>query len=165
MDAQYPIGKFDPQAPPDRDAWIAGIERLPAELREALSALPGGGLDRPYRAGGWTARQVVHHIADSHANSQVRIRLALTEAKPTIKPYDEAAWAKLADAATGPIEPSLAIIDGLHARWVALLRSLTEEQWSRQLVHPVTGDWTIELVAGLYCWHGRHHVAHIKLIR
>lgn len=164
-DAHYPIGKFDKTAPMDRHRWVADIERLPAELKAALAALPPGGLDRPYRPDGWTARQVVHHIADSHLNSQLRVRFALTESKPTIMPYDEAAWAKLADAALGPIEPSLAIIEGLHARWTTLLRSLTEDQWQRRLIHPATGEWTVEQMAGLYSWHGRHHVAHVALIR
>ena len=165
MDAQYPIGKFDRMAARSRQSWLADIARLPADLKAALAALPAGGLDKPYREGGWTARQVVHHLADSHMNSQLRFRFALTEDKPTIKPYEEGAWAKLVDAETGPVETSLAILEGMHARWTALLQSLTEEQWKRELVHPATGDWDLELMAGLYAWHGRHHVAHIKLIR
>ena len=144
---------------------MTGIERLPADLKEALAALPPDGLDKPYREGGWTARQVVHHLADSHMNSQLRFRFALTEDKPVIKPYDEATWAKLEDAAHGPVETSLAIVEGLHARWSTLLRSLTEAQWKRELVHPETGEWDLELLAGLYAWHGRHHVAHVRLIR
>ena len=165
MDTRFPIGKFDRTAPRHRQDWMAGIERLPTDLAAALAALPPGGLDKPYREGGWTARQVVHHLADSHMNSQLRFRFALTEGKPVIKPYDEAAWARLDDAANGPVETSLAIIEGLHARWSALLRSLTEDQWRRELVHPDTGEWDLELLAGLYAWHGRHHVAHVKLIR
>lgn len=164
MDPRYPIGKFDKAAARDRNAWVADIERLPADLKAALAALPPGGLDRPYREGGWTGRQVVHHIADSHLNSQLRFRFALTEDKPVIKPYDEGEWAKLADA-NGPVELSLSILEGLHGRWAALLRSLTEEQWNRTTVHPETGDWDVESLAGLYSWHGRHHVAHLKMIR
>jgi hypothetical protein len=165
MDAQYPIGKFDRTAPRNRQSWIDGIERLPADLQAALAALPPGGLDKPYRAGGWTARQVVHHLADSHMNSQLRFRFALTEDNPTIKPYAEADWALLADANTGPIEPSVAIINGIHTRWNALLRSMSDAQWQRTLQHPETGAWDLELLAGLYSWHGRHHVAHLRLIR
>jgi hypothetical protein len=165
MDARYPIGTFDKSAAPARAAWIDAIEKLPGELKAALRTLPAGGLDRPYREGGWTGRQVVHHLADSHMNSQLRFRFALTEDKPMIKPYDEGAWAKLADAATDDIETSLAIIEGMHARWVKLLRSLTEDQWRRTLIHPETGEWDLERLAGLYAWHGRHHVAHLKQIR
>lgn len=165
MDARYPIGKFDKQAALNREAAIAAIENLPSELKAAIAALPPGGLNTVYREGGWTGRQVVHHLADSHMNSQLRFRFALTEEKPTIKPYDEAAWAKLADADTDDIAASLAIIDGIHARWTKLLRSLTDEQWRRTLVHPETGEWDLESLAALYAWHGRHHVAHLKLIR
>ncbi len=165
MDAHYPIGKFDRTAPRQRAQWIADIASRPAQVEAAVAALPSGGLDRPYREGGWTARQVVHHIADSHLNSSLRIRFALTEENFIIKPYDEAAWARLADASTGPIDPSLAILRGLHARWAALLASLTEDQWSCRLMHPETGAWDIELMAGLYSWHGRHHVAHLGLIK
>ena len=165
MDPRYPIGMFDRLATPDREASVAAIENLPAELKAALWRLPPGGLDRPYREGGWTGRQVVHHLADSHMNSQLRFRFALTEDNPAIKPYDEAAWAKLADAATDDIETSLAIIEGMHSRWTKLLRSLTGAQWKRTLVHPESGAWDLERLAGLYAWHGRHHVAHLKLIR
>ena len=165
MDARYPIGKFDKSAPRNRNGWVDDIERLPSDLKVALAALPPGGIDRPYREGGWTGRQVLHHLADSHMNSQLRFRFALTEDNPTIKPYDEGAWANLADAAAGPIETSLAIVEGIHARWTALLRSLTAEQWQRTLIHPETGAWDLESLAGLYSWHGRHHVAHLRLIR
>lgn len=165
MDAHYPIGKFDRNVPIDRQGWTSDIRRLPAELKEALAALPAGGLDKPYRPDGWTGRQVVHHIADSHMNLHIRLRLALTEPKPVIKPYDEVEWAKLADAESGPVEPSLAIIEGVQARSAALLESLADEQWRRELIHPVTGEWAIEQFAGLYSWHGRHHAAHLRLIR
>lgn len=165
MDARYPIGTFDKSAAPNREDAIRAIESLPAQLKAALAALPPGGLDRPYRAGGWTARQVVHHLADSHMNSQLRFRFALTEENPAIKPYDEAEWAKLADADTGDIAASLAILEGMHERWTILLRSLSEDQWRRTLVHPETGAWDLERLAGLYAWHGRHHVAHIQMIR
>ena len=164
MDPRYPIGKFDKAAARDRTTWVAEIERLPADLKTALADLPPGGLDRPYREGGWTGRQVVHHLADSHLNSQLRFRFALTEDKPVIKPYDQDGWAKLADA-NGPVESSLSILEGLHGRWAALLKSLSEEQWKRTTVHPETGDWDVESLAGLYSWHGRHHVGHLRLIR
>jgi hypothetical protein len=165
MDARYPIGTFDKSLAPDRETAIGAIEGLPSELKAALADLPPGGLDKPYRDGGWTARQVVHHLADSHMNSQLRFRFALTEENPTITPYDESAWARLADASGGDIQTSLAIIEGIHTRWTILLRSLTEEQWKRTLVHPETGAWDLERLAGLYAWHGRHHVAHLRLIR
>lgn len=166
MDAQqFPIGKFDRNVPLNRQGWTTDIEQLPALIKEALAGLPAGGIDKPYRPGGWTGRQVVHHLADSHMNLHVRLRLALTEEKPIIKPYDEVEWAKLVDAERGPLDPSLAIIEGVHARSAALLKALSDEQWRRQLVHPVTGDWTVEQFAGLYSWHGRHHAAHLKLIR
>jgi hypothetical protein len=165
MDARYPIGKFDKLAAPDREDSIAAIESLPSDLKAAVSALPLGGLDKPYREGGWTGRQVVHHLADSHMNCQLRFRFALTEDKPTIKPYDEGAWAKLVDAETGDIAASMTMIEGMHGRWTKLLRSMTEEQWQRTLLHPETGEWDLERLLGFYAWHGRHHVAHLGLIR
>lgn len=134
MDPRYPVGPFafDPQITPDkRKTWIAQIAALPTELKAALSALPPGGLDRPYREGGWTARQVVHHLADSHMNAHTRMRLALTEDNPRIKTYEEAEWARLPDAQHADPAPSLAVLEGLHRRWEILLQSLTPEQFAR----------------------------------
>ncbi|MBM3795706.1 MAG: putative metal-dependent hydrolase [Acidobacteria bacterium] len=165
MDVQYPIGKFDRTAPRKRAQWIADIAALPAQVEASLAALPPGGLDRPYREGGWTARQVVHHLADGHLSCVLRIRFALTEENFIVNPYDEQSWALLPDAANGPVEPSVELLRGLHARWAALLGALTEDQWQRTLTHPATGVWDLELLAGLYSWHGRHHVAHLGLIK
>jgi hypothetical protein len=167
-DLRYPIGPFqkpDTISAADRAEWLDQLAELPALLRSAVTALPEGGLDRPYREGGWTARQVVHHVADSHLNSYVRFRLALTEDRPVIRPYDEAAWAVLADAATAPVDLSLSLLGALHLRWVTLLRSLDEEQWQRRLVHPVSGEFDLATMLALYAWHGRHHLAHIRSIR
>lgn len=130
-----------------------------------MAGLPPGGLDRPYREGGWTARQVIHHVADSHLNCVLRVRFALTEDNFVVKPYDEQTWALLPDAASGPIEPSLELLHGLHARWAALLGALNEDQWRRTLTHPETGSWDLELLTGMYSWHGRHHVGHLGLIK
>jgi len=122
-------------------------------------------IDTPYRPGGWTVRQVVHHVPDSHLNSYIRFRLALTEQEPTIKPYDEKRWAELADSRTGPMEVSLALLESLHARWVLLLRALTAADWKRTYRHPELGVVNLERTASLYAWHGRHHVAHITSLR
>lgn len=167
MNRRYPIGRFELPAhttTADREAWIRDIEQLPVLLRQAVEELPPEGIDQPYREGGWTARQVVHHVADSHINSYVRFRLALTETKPVIKPYREAAWADLADARTAEVEISLRLIESLHERWAILLRSLTDEQWERTFIHPEAGELTLAATAAMYSWHGRHHVAQIQLI-
>lgn len=164
---RYPIGEF---VPPDRidaaqlAAWIESIATLPADLRrvvEPLAARDEAWLDRRYRPGGWTARQVVHHVADSHVNSYVRFRWALTEERPTIKTYDEKRWAELPDA-RGPIAPSLDLLDALHVRWVVLLRSLTDAELERELVHPDSGPIRLAANVGAYAWHGRHHLAHVE---
>jgi DinB superfamily len=168
MDPRYPVGKFvhDPDVTPEkRQAWIAHIAALPSELNLALAALPPGGLDRPYRDGGWTARQVVHHLADSHLNAHTRMRLALTEDNPRIKTYEESEWAKLEDAQHADPASSLAILDGLHTRWRILLESLKPEHFSRTADHPAWGPITIDWLLQMYAWHCRHHVAHIKQIR
>lgn len=167
MDPRYPIGRFQkPQniTPGDRTRVMAVLTDLPAQLRGAVSGFSETQLNTPYRDGGWTVRQVVHHVADSHMNALVRVKLALTEDWPTIKPYDEAAWATLGDMAM-PIDCSLNLIEGLHARWAALLKSLSEEQWQRGFDHPESGRQTIEQVTMLYEWHSRHHTAHITQLR
>jgi hypothetical protein len=167
-DLRYPIGKFHLEGAitPERLAeWIGQIAEAPARLREAVAGLDEGQLDTPYRPGGWTVRQVVHHLPDSHLNSYTRFRLALTEDEPTIKPYDEVRWAELPDARTAPPEPSLALLEGLHQRWVLLLQSLTDADWGRRFVHPELGVRTLRQTVAMYAWHGRHHVAHITSLR
>lgn len=163
-DLRYPIGRFDHQGPVSRedlDRWIDEIEALPEAMRRAVEGLTTEQLDTPYRPGGWTIRQVVHHVPDSHTNSYVRIKWALTEQNPVIKAYDENAWAALADYELTPITVSLDYLRALHARWVILLRSLSDEQLAREFVHPVTGPVALARTIGNYAWHGRHHLAHI----
>jgi uncharacterized damage-inducible protein DinB len=166
-DPRFPIGKYNRAAADltDHRGSIATLVALPEKLRSAIEGLSDAQLDTPYRDGGWTVRQLVHHVADSHMNAYIRIRLALTEDWPTIKPYDEKAWAELADARTAPVPVSLNILDGLHDRWAALLRSLGEEQWQHGYNHPVNGRQTIAEAVALYDWHSRHHVAHIEELR
>jgi hypothetical protein len=164
-DPRYPIGKPQLGGAVELERWIAEIEEAPSRLREAVRGLSDTLLDTPYREGGWTVRQVVHHVPDSHMNAYMRYRLALTEDNPQIKVYDEARWAELPDARTAPIEPSLALLESLHQRWVALLRSLTPEQWNRRFRHPEREVLSLAQEAGLYAWHGRHHVAHIVGLR
>ncbi|HBY63202.1 MAG TPA: putative metal-dependent hydrolase [Solibacterales bacterium] len=165
IDARYPAGRFRWPGSlngEQREALIEELGKFPARLRAAVAPLTDAQLDRPYREGGWTVRQVVHHLADSHMNSYVRVRLALTEATPPAKPYDEAAWAKLADAASGPVDLSLQLLDALHTRWAAMLRSLTPEQWLRAYRHPEDGLTSVEKNLAIYTWHGRHHLTHIQ---
>src|SRR3954468_16731751 len=167
VDLRYPIGIFTPAAERDGviSAAIGEIEALPANVRAAVQGLNDRQLDTPYRAGGWTVRQVVHHIADSHMNGFARTKLALTEANPVIKPYDENAWSRLADARL-PIEVSLPIIDGIHTRWLMVLRDLAPEQFSRTFVHPHHDQTvTIGYQVQNYAWHSRHHVAHMTALR
>lgn len=166
---RYPIGEFvTPTAmgTSDREHWIDQIAAVPAELRAAVAGLDDTQLDTPYRPDGWTVRQVVHHIGDSHINSIVRFKLALTEQTPSIRPYDEALWAELPDGRTAPVEPSLAFIDALHARWVMLLRGLSEQDFERTFHHPEHDrTFTLGRTLAMYAWHGRHHVAHITRLR
>jgi hypothetical protein len=163
MDPRYPVGKADPNDPTPLPEAIEIIASLPRNLRNAVGRLTPAQIDASYREGGWTARQVVHHLADSHVNSYTRFRLALTEPSPSIKPYDEKAWAELPDAKSGPIDPSLALLDGLHARWAALLRSMTAADFARTFEHPERGMTTLEMTTRLYAWHCRHHLAHVAL--
>lgn len=167
-DPRYPIGAFlRPEiiTPDERVGAVATLAELPEQLRNAVDGLNSGQLGTLYRLGGWTLRQVVHHIADSHMNAYIRVRFALTEDWPTVKPYDEAAWVMLHDAATAPVEWSLELVESLHARWVMLLQSLDESQWQRGYNHPQRGAVTVELAALEYAWHSRHHVAHITHLR
>jgi len=167
-DLRFPIGPFKSPAeftPAFRGEWIAQIDEAPRQLREAVHHLNPEQLQTPYREGGWTLAQVVHHLPDSHMNAYIRFRLALTEPDPTIRPYKEAAWAELYDATSSDIEASLALLDGLHQRWVSLLRRITPEQWALGFVHPERGRVTLERNLALYAWHGRHHIAHITRLR
>src|SRR5712691_12205853 len=167
-DLRYPIGKFTFDGAPTeqaRNKFIDDIELAPSRLRAAVQGLSQEQLDTPYRPGGWTVRQVVHHVPDSHLNSYVRFKLALTEDEPTIKPYDEALWAKLNDSQETPIEVSLTLLEALHKRWVILLRAMRPEDFARRLVHPERGTMTLDDVLTTYSWHGQHHVAHITALR
>ena len=162
-DPRYPVGTctFTPFVnESERQTAIGEIRDLPKQLKAALDTLGEANLDSPYRHGGWTIRQLVHHIADSHMNAFIRFRLALTEDKPTIKPYDEHAWSLLPDSAL-PIEPSLAIIENVHLRLTVLLELTPTADFARELIHPVSGPMTLDKLLHLYAWHGRHHVAHI----
>jgi hypothetical protein len=168
MDLRYPIGKYDSKAsltPAERADAIAQIADTPKALRDAVAGFSQEQFDVPYRPGGWTVRQLVHHIPDSHINSYVRFKLALTESEPTIKPYDEALWANLADSRDTPVEVSLMLLESLHHRWVVLLRSMRSEDFARRLLHPERGAMTLDDMVGLYAWQGRHHVAHITSLR
>ena len=167
-DPRYPIGKFHYEGPPSeqqKQRFLDDIASAPANLRAAVKSLSDAQLDTPYRDGGWTVRQVVHHVPDSHMNSYVRFKLALTEDDPTIKPYFEDRWAQLADTKATPIEVSLAMLDLLHDRWLRLLRSLGPEDWKRTFRHPEMGPMTLDKTLALYAWHGKHHVAHVTELR
>jgi len=167
-DLKYPIGRY--QAPEvisadTRAGWIEQLTALPANLSKAVAGLNDEQLDTPYRPGGWTVRQVVHHVPDSHMNSYMRFRLALTEHVPLIKPYEEGAWAELNDARSGPVAPSLMLLDGLHQRFVLLLRSLQDADFARTFRHPELGEKRLDWTLGLYAWHSLHHTAHVNNLR
>lgn len=166
-DPRYPVGKFRRAEAnlSDHASAIATLAALPEQLRAALDGLSATQLDTPYREGGWTVRQLVHHLADSHMNAYIRVRLALTEDWPTIKPYDEKLWAQLPDAATAPADTSLDLLTALHQRWTLLLRSLSPDQWQRGYTHPQNGRQSLAEATALYAWHSRHHVAHITELR
>jgi hypothetical protein len=168
-DLRYPIGKFEykgPGTPAQRDACIADIAALPRRLREAVAGLNDAQLDTPYRPGGWTVRQVVHHLADSHINSYVRFRLAVTENEPTIKPYEESLWAELPDARTADIAVSLGLLEHLHDRWVRLLGTFDAATYARRFRHPEhNGPLDVDWLVQMYAWHCRHHVAHVTELR
>lgn len=167
-DLRYPIGRF--QRPTtitaaDRTQWIDAIAAAPAQLRAAVEDLTDDQLDTPYRPGGWTVRQLVHHVPDSHLNAYVRCKWALTEEEPAIKTYDEKAWAEQADARTAPIALSLDVLDALHERWVQWLRMLDASDFDRAIHHPEWGRITVGELLAQYAWHGRHHVAHVTALR
>lgn len=166
-DLRYPIGKavIEKQySTQQRAAMVEEISAVPKKLRAAVEKMSEAQIDTPYRPEGWTVRQLVHHIADSHMNALMRFKLALTEDVPTIKPYDEQRWAELGDSAL-PIEVSLRLVDGVHERWAALLRSMKPEDFARGFKHPERGEMTLDMNLGLYHWHGSHHIAHITELK
>ena len=167
-DPRYPIGRFIPDpnpTPATRGRHIGEIGALPSRLRQIVAGLSPKQLDTPYREGGWTVRQVIHHVPDSHLNAYIRCKLALTEPTPTIKPYDENAWARLKDTELTPVEVSLNLLEAVHARWVVLLRTLQPEDFARQLNHPEAGIKDVDWLLALYSWHGNHHLAHIASLK
>jgi uncharacterized damage-inducible protein DinB len=167
-DLRYPIGRAEmaPELTPERRRELIGqLEGMPDRLREAVAGLNAEQLDTPYRPGGWTVRQVVHHVPDSHLNAYIRCKWALTEDRPAIKTYEEARWAELPDSRSAPIEVSLALLENLHRRWVALLRALPAADFARAIQHPEWGVVNLDQLLGLYAWHGQHHVAHVTALR
>lgn len=168
-DPRYPIGRFEslgrPLTDAERSALVRAIEAHPARMRAAVGGLDDGQLDTPYREGGWTVRQVVHHVVDSHVNSYVRFKLAVTEDQPTIGTYEEAEWAELPDGKYAPVDGSLAILDALHPRWVAFLRALSPDQFRRSVHHPEMGEITVDVLLEIYGWHCPHHEAHVTALR
>jgi uncharacterized damage-inducible protein DinB len=168
MDPRYPIGRYQRPASVDAETLQSAINAIaaaPSQLDAAVKGLTAEQLDTPYRDGGWTVRQVVHHVPESHLNAYTRCKLALTETHPLVKPYDEGAWALTPDVATTPIGVSLVMLEALHARWVLLLRGLQGDQWARTFRHPESGDWRLDELLTLYAWHGSHHVAQITTLR
>lgn len=167
-DLRYPIGPFVPDSSPtpqSRNLHIAQIEGMPVRMRRIVTDLSPEQLDTPYRDGGWTVRQLVHHVPDSHLNAYIRCKLALTENTPTIKPYNEDAWARLKDSELTPVEVSLSLLESVHARWVTLLKSLQPQDFERKFNHPERGTQTLDELIALYDWHGNHHMAHITGLR
>jgi hypothetical protein len=168
VDARYPIGRFQPPEVITHEIqheWITSIAILPRQMQELVRGMADQELDTRYREAGWTVRQVVHHVADSHMNAYCRFKLALTENEPVIKPYNEARWAELNDAAHAPVVVSLELLTALHCRWVALLKSLKTSDFQRTFIHPERGKQSLNETTGLYAWHGRHHLAHIRIAR
>lgn len=164
---KYPIGKFEYNDPSDEKqfaVWIDDIETLPIRLINSIISLSGEQLNTPYRKGGWTIRQVIHHLADSHLNAFIRTKLLLTEDEPTIKPYDEKTWAKLTDNDLS-IEPSLQIIKGVHNRWAHVLKNIDSADWDCILNHPENGSMNLKNLTAMYAWHGNHHLAHITSLK
>lgn len=172
LDLRYPVGKFEWKQPANetqsarnRTEFIDVLSKLPAQMRSAVQGLTPEQLDTPYRPEGWTVRQVVHHVPDSHMNAFIRFKLALTEEEPAIKPYDEAAWAKLSDVRATPIEVSLQLLAALHSRWVDLLQGMHTSDFGRTLYHPEHGVLTLDRMLAMYAWHSAHHLAHITSLR
>jgi len=168
MDARYPIGKYEPQpySAEQKDKWLLDIKLLPQAIEYAVQNLDEHQLNTPYREGGWTVKQLVHHVADSHMNAYIRFKLALTEDNPTIKPYEEKKWAELPDNNSVPINVSITLLHALHQRWHAVIKDLTEEDFNRTVVHPEHGrQMSLWFLLGLYAWHSKHHTAHITSLR
>ena len=167
-DLRYPIGRFQQVqslTPADRATCIEQLAATPGNLRTAVAGLDDRQLDTPYRPGGWTVRQVVHHVPDSHMNAYVRMKLACTEDAPTIRTYEEGRWAELPEARSAPLEVSLALLESLHRRWVLFLRGIGPEQFARKVQHPEWGNITMDFLVAQYAWHGRHHTAHVTALR
>jgi uncharacterized damage-inducible protein DinB len=167
-DLRYPIGRFTPVASltaPERTTCIEEIAVAPAHFRRAVAGLTAAQLDTPYRDGGWTVRQLVHHLPDSHMNAYIRFKLGLTEDAPAIKTYEEKDWAQTPEVPKTPVEVSLALLDALHGRWVTLLRAMTPQQFGRTIKHPEWGTPSLDAMLALYAWHGRHHTAHVTALR
>jgi uncharacterized damage-inducible protein DinB len=168
MDPRYPIGKYEPApySEEQKKQWLLDIKFLAEDLERAILNLDEHQLDTPYREGGWTVKQLAHHVADSHMNAYIRFKLGLTEDTPTIKPYLEKEWANLPDVFNVPINVSLTLLHALHQRWYAAIKDLTAEEWQREVLHPEHGrKMSLWLLLGLYAWHGKHHVAHITTLR
>ena len=168
VDPRYPIGKYEPQ-PFDEKlkiTWIRDIQFLPQNLENAVLNLDAAQLETPYREGGWTVKQLVHHVADSHVNAYTRFKLGLTEDRPTIKPYEEKLWAELSDTKNLPVNISFTLLHALHARWVEVLKNISDEEWNRTVIHPESKkEISLWYLLGSYSWHGRHHTAHITSLR
>ncbi len=167
-DLRYPIGRFNPVASltaPERATCIEQIAAAPGQFRRAVTGLTPAQLDTPYRDGGWTVRQLVHHLPDSHMNAYIRFKLGLTEEAPAIKTYEEKEWAQTPEVPKTPVEVSLALLDALHGRWVTLLRAMTPQQFGRTIKHPEWGTPSLDAMLALYAWHGRHHTAHVTTLR
>ena len=167
MDPRYPIGKYEPKpfSQAQKEQWLNDLKFLPADLEMAVTNLDEFQLDTPYREGGWTVKQLVHHVADSHANAYIRFKLGLTEDNPPVKPYEEKEWALLNDVQTVPINVSLTWLHAMHQRWVATIQDLTDEQWQRTVLHPQHKEISLWFLLGMYAWHGKHHTAHIISLR
>ncbi len=167
MDPRYPIGRYEPKpySQQQKEQWLNDLKFLPADLEMAVTNLDEFQLDTPYREGGWTVKQLVHHVADSHANAYIRFKLGLTEDNPPVKPYDEKEWALLNDVQTVPINVSLTWLHAMHQRWVATIKDLTDEQWERTVLHPQHNEISLWFLLGMYAWHGKHHTAHITKLR
>lgn len=163
IDPRYPIGRYQPQpfSEQQRNEWLNDIRLLPTLLEHAVSTLDEHQYDTPYREGGWTIKQLVHHVADSHMNGYTRLRLGLTETNPTVKPYEEKEWARLRDSEVLPANISITLLHALHTRWYETLKAISGEQWDRTIFHPVNKEMTLWNLFGQYSWHGRHHLAHI----
>ncbi len=167
-DQRYPIGKYEakPFSAEQKEKWLADLTFLPTELELSIQNLDAAQLHTPYRDGGWTVQQLVHHVADSHMNAYIRFKLGLTEDNPPLKPYEEGEWAKLADVETTPVNVSLTMLHAMHIRWVATLKNITEEQWLRTVYHPEhKKEMTLWHLLGMYAWHGRHHTRHVTALR